>query len=669
MNNPDTFRILLVHPPVAAPTAPPWALAHTAGQLSGPGQCLEKYDANLDFFINHFLTSKNLTELVGVIEKKIEQGAFKKADDDIASLLVDLAKNREHWMHKIAKASDCFEALRSEDFYLPDTCMTILKDIRDLLALGSLAFYPSCIRFDSFSSPEVKDWTHVKGFIGDKEKNPFLFLCERGLAQRFASLRPSLLILFASSPDQLLAALTMAYFSKKQRPDLHTALVGHDMLLEGATDYFDSLLPETDQEPLLELVVRLGGKTAPGEAVVPDFSGLPIKDYLTPAVVLPFGALSGPGTDLMAPPIYLTVLKEQVQRFRAEGFFIKDDRLTPAYMTELAGEMTGEKPPFFTGLTCTLDESTTAAIRTTMNAASHAGVRIIQWQDPTGQSEPLTMALWDVCRNGVWNHVVIPTEMERRLEQGLVSFMDANPNIVHSWVRSKPPGLSFESSVNKVEQEKRGYTQVAKLPGHPLWRGLNDLVYILLYVNRFGIKKVMRWRVRDDGSSVYALGQEISYHFVKPQELPLGYLDEICRMVEAGGSVGTRWVRYNLERAFLIGYAIEEGLIVGNSSLKRPRPEYVEAVSRQSDLNLSHYLERGYTSVRPEYRGMGIGAKLLEGLTVRVGKRKLFSIIGEDNVATQKIALRNKTRRVATFYSERLGKNVGVWIPERMLEN
>jgi GNAT superfamily N-acetyltransferase len=95
----------------------------------------------------------------------------------------------------------------------------------------------------------------------------------------------------------------------------------------------------------------------------------------------------------------------------------------------------------------------------------------------------------------------------------------------------------------------------------------------------------------------------------------------------------------------------------------------VEAVSRQSDLNLSHYLERGYTSVRPEYRGMGIGAKLLEGLTVRVGKRKLFSIIGEDNVATQKIALRNKTRRVATFYSERLGKNVGVWIPERMLEN
>ena len=131
--------------------------------------------------------------------------------------------------------------------------------------------------------------------------------------------------------------------------------------------------------------------------------------------------------------------------------------------------------------------------------------------------------------------------------------------------------------------------------------------------------------------------------------------------------MGTKWVRYNLKRAFLIGYALEHDVIVGNSSLKHPRPEYVEAVNRKSGLDLSQYLERGYTSVRPEYRGMGIGTKLLEGLTERIGNRKLFSIIGEDNVATQKIALRNKTTRVATFYSKNLNKEVGVWIPEKML--
>jgi len=173
--------------------------------------------------------------------------------------------------------------------------------------------------------------------------------------------------------------------------------------------------------------------------------------------------------------------------------------------------------------------------------------------------------------------------------------------------------------------------------------------------------------VQDDEISVRGLGENMVYHFDKPRDLPPGYLDEICRLVEAGGSVGTKWVRYNLKRAFLIGYVLEHDVIAGNSSLKHPRPEYVEAVNRQSGLDLSKYLERGYTSVRPEYRSMGIGTKLLEGLTERIGKKKLFSIIGEDNVATQKIALRNKTRRVATFYSENLKKEVGVWIPERML--
>ncbi|UCF82819.1 MAG: hypothetical protein JSV50_16750 [Desulfobacteraceae bacterium] len=667
MTKPDQFRILLVHPPVAAPTTPPWALAHTAGQLSGLDLCLEHYDANLDFFINHFLTSKNLAELVGVIERKEKQGAFEKADNDIVSLLADLDKNRERWDYKIAEVGDSLEALRTEGFYLADTCMTVLKEIRGLLALGSLAFYPSCIRWDSFSSPAVKDWPDVKVFVEDTDTNPFLPLCEGGLDHRLARLRPSLLILLASSPDLLPAALTMVHFTKKHRPDLHAALVGYDMLTRDAAGYFDSLLPETDPEPLLELVARLGGTTDPGKAVVTDFGGLPLKDYLTPNVVLPFRAQSESGTALMAPPISITVLKEQVQSLGVEGFLIEDERLTSAYMAELTGEMAGERPPFCLGLTCTLDEPTAATMQKTMGGASQTRVRLIQWRDPAGKSEPLTRALWDVSKNGVWNHVMIPEGLESSLERGLVGFMAANPNIAHSWVRCKQPGLPFESRVSQAEQEPVAYSQVAKLPGLPLWRELSDPVYLLLYVNRYGVKKVMRWRVRDDGSSVYALGQEISYHFVKPQELPPGYLDEICRMVEAGGSVGTKWVRYNLERAFLIGYTLEEGVIVGNSSLKHPRPEYVEAVTRQSGLDLSQYLERGYTSVRPEYRGMGIGAKLLEGLTARVGKRKVFSIIGEDNVATQKIALRNQTKRVATFYSERLGKDVGVWIPEKML--
>jgi GNAT superfamily N-acetyltransferase len=175
--------------------------------------------------------------------------------------------------------------------------------------------------------------------------------------------------------------------------------------------------------------------------------------------------------------------------------------------------------------------------------------------------------------------------------------------------------------------------------------------------------------VGSKGESIFRKGLKIEFYFVKPDELPAGYLDEICRMVESGGSVGTKWVRYNLQRAFLIGYAMVQGVIAGNSCLKRPRPEYIQTVKKQSGLDLSGYLERGYTSVKPAYQGLGIGTKLLEGLTLRAGDRKIFSIISEDNVATQKIAKRNRTKQVASYYSEKLGKQVGIWMPERMIED
>jgi GNAT superfamily N-acetyltransferase len=544
--------------------------------------------------------------------------------------------------------------------------MGALKEINDLLALGSLAFYPSHIRWDGFSNPAVRDWTEVGTFLEDQETNPFLSLCQRRLAHRMA--RPGLgfLILIVCAPDQLLAALTVARFTKKLRPGLHVALLGHDILLKDAADHVDSLLPDTDLSRLFELVGRLGGSIDLKPSTVPDFTGLSLKDYLAPAVVLPFGALSDSPTGLMPPSIFLTLLKEQVQNTGAVGFLIEDDRLTPAYMAEMADEMAGEQPSFCLGLTCSLDDTATPE---NMAAARQAGVRLIQWHDPAGLLEPLTESLWDVSRAGVWNHVVIPAGPESTLVRGLIRFVGSNPNIAHSWVRRTLPGLPFESLVDQSQDTLIAYTQVVRLPGRPLWNGLNDPIYLLLYVNRHGVKKVIHWRVQDDGVSIHGLGENMVYHFVKPRELPPGYLDEICRMIEAGGSVGTKWVRYNLERAFLIGYVLEHDVIVANSSLKHPRPEYVEAVNRQSGLDLSQYLERGYTSVRPEYRGMGIGTKLLEGLTSRIGNKKLFSIIGADNVATQKIALRNKTRQVATFYSESLNKEVGVWIPERMLEN
>ena len=180
----------------------------------------------------------------------------------------------------------------------------------------------------------------------------------------------------------------------------------------------------------------------------------------------------------------------------------------------------------------------------------------------------------------------------------------------------------------------------------------------------------MRSRIESDNGQIITLGEHMTDHFYcRPDQLPDGYLDEICAMVAAGGTVAATHVRSNLEKAYLIGYVLENGMIVANSSLKHPRPQYIESVRCQSGLDLSGFVERGYTSVRPEYRGLGIGTRLLEGLTARAGKRKIFSVIAEDNEATKIIARRNRTRQVASYYSEKAGKPVGIWMPEWMIDD
>lgn len=160
----------------------------------------------------------------------------------------------------------------------------------------------------------------------------------------------------------------------------------------------------------------------------------------------------------------------------------------------------------------------------------------------------------------------------------------------------------------------------------------------------------------------------ILFYYTKPWLLPAGYMDEICRLVQAGGSVNTQFVRYNLEKAFLIAYAVENNIIAGISSLKHPRKEFIDRIYSITGLDFTNFLERGYTSVRPEYRSKGVGTKLLHGLTARAENYKIFSIISEDNKATQKIAIKNRTRKISTYYSENKKKNMGIWMPEHMIE-
>jgi len=158
------------------------------------------------------------------------------------------------------------------------------------------------------------------------------------------------------------------------------------------------------------------------------------------------------------------------------------------------------------------------------------------------------------------------------------------------------------------------------------------------------------------------LRPRIDYHYHRPEELSPELLDEICALIREVGSMRPERVGENLERAFLIGYAQSEGRVVGTVTLKRPRPEYVRAVEGQTGLDLEGYLERGYTSVRPAFRGREVGATLIRDLTARAAGRPIYVVIASDNLPAQALARGNDTHLRATFFSQTLGKEVGVWV-------
>jgi GNAT superfamily N-acetyltransferase len=283
------------------------------------------------------------------------------------------------------------------------------------------------------------------------------------------------------------------------------------------------------------------------------------------------------------------------------------------------------------------------------------GLKLIRWQIPEDLKQMPAGLLWRTAKAGIWNHVADPDLSGHKTKTELVRFILDHPHVVHSFdLRQGAP----------LPAMTHAYEDIDPLPGIPFWRTLKGTSQILSYLARYPASHLMRFRWDQD--TRITLGDAMVFQFASPPDLPSGYLDRIHAMVLAGGSVDAAHVRANLENAYLIGYAVENKKIVGCSCLKHPRDALIRRLKTATGMDFSGCVERGYTSVRPEYRSLGVGRRLLEGLTARAGTSKVFAIIGEDNPATQKIARWNNTRKITTYFSEKTHKLMGIWMPAHM---
>jgi hypothetical protein len=156
--------------------------------------------------------------------------------------------------------------------------------------------------------------------------------------------------------------------------------------------------------------------------------------------------------------------------------------------------------------------------------------------------------------------------------------------------------------------------------------------------------------------------KNIRFYFNKPDEISSQILDQIQRLIRKGGEVGSAHIKENLEKAFLVSYALnQEGLVVGTVTLKHPKEEYRRKIEAATGLDLSGYLERGYTSVDPVFRNYDVADRLIRGLIERSEGQKIYVTIRMDNTFALELTYKNNMVLAAQFINERTGHKIGVF--------
>jgi GNAT superfamily N-acetyltransferase len=302
-------------------------------------------------------------------------------------------------------------------------------------------------------------------------------------------------------------------------------------------------------------------------------------------------------------------------------------------------------------------------------------------------------------KNGIWNHGMIifgfPTETNEEAEE-TIRFLELNADKIHSsiffrfsllknsHVYNNPKIYSiekihepenkffyehpFECEEGMKKEELESFMdwaqkyRIREIYGYPAWFYMRIREYLFIYLSRFPMETVWRWKVDFKRLQVFSAGQRVSYGFLRGEELDHGLMKRLKALISLGGEVGVSWVDENLKEALWVGYAEEAGRIVATMSHKRPKQKYLDYLLEKTGLDLSGYLERGYSFVRPEYRGLGIGDRLLKGLVERSPGQKIYVTSRLDNIPAIRLTRKNGMVLKAEFINERTGHRIGVFV-------
>jgi GNAT superfamily N-acetyltransferase len=125
----------------------------------------------------------------------------------------------------------------------------------------------------------------------------------------------------------------------------------------------------------------------------------------------------------------------------------------------------------------------------------------------------------------------------------------------------------------------------------------------------------------------------IAIKIATPQELDVNLKQQVIDLVAQGGEVANNFISTGINRAKLLGIAVDQDRVVAVTAVKQPLTEYrnkVFAAAGVADLADQYPYESGYSYTDPEYRPSGVSARLHREVFRRVNQ-PMFATVRSDN--------------------------------------
>jgi anaerobic magnesium-protoporphyrin IX monomethyl ester cyclase len=520
------MKALLILPPHWLPTMPHLALPTLTAHLRAHGVEVEQLDLNVETF-NTLLTQSYLEDALARVREAPPR-------DVPPAAVAKMITQAPHLIRQVERAK---AVLRDARFFDGRSSRQAFLTLVQALELASLPFYPAAVQFTTFTPPAPEDSSAaLLEVIADPARNPFTTLFRTTFLPRIMAAEPDLIGISIPTLGQMLGAMTVAYLIKQAGLPCHITIGGPhvSMLREQLPhtpqlfDLFDSAVVFSGEGALLRLIEVLDSKGESSTQLsqipnliyrdrgivrstelqampepracdrpnfgAPDFDGLPLGSYLTPAPVLPlvsshgcyYGECAfcnvGYGGPDRFHPLDPELVVEQMRflhgKYGARHFFFADEALTPRTLRTLSDSLAGADPELHWCGCARFDPGLTPDL---LNAMAQGGCRMLLFGLETAaattiermrkHTRPETMSriLRDSAAAGIWNHTFFffgfPGETMDAAQE-TVNFVYAHQDAIHS---ASPGAFLLERYAPAERQpEVYGITRIVDDPRRDL---------------------------------------------------------------------------------------------------------------------------------------------------------------------------------------------------------